>query len=247
MTLDLLIAALVFGLLTGFHCAGMCGPIAISLPLSDESWAHRTVGSLIYNFGRIITYSLMGAVFGLLGQGFKMAGFQQWLSVAIGALMILSVLFPLLFKSFASKSPVFPVVERIKDKLGNLFGTKTKFALFTIGLLNGLLPCGPVYVAIGLSLASANIFTGALYMAVFGVGTVPVMLSLSLVGNYFTTAVRRKIRQFVPVFIIVLGVWFVLKGLGLGVYLISPGDQKLKINKEIPKKCCNLNTFKISL
>jgi hypothetical protein len=189
----------------------------------------------------------MGAIFGLLGQGFKMAGFQQWLSVAIGALMILSVLFPLLFNSFASKSPVFPLVERIKDKLGNLFGTKTNLSLFTIGLLNGLLPCGPVYVAIGLSLASANVFTGALYMAVFGLGTVPVMLTLSLVGNYFTTAVRTKIRKFVPVFIIVLGVWFVLKGLGLGVHLISPSDQKLKINKEIPKKCCNTNYFKISL
>lgn len=247
MTFDLLIAALVLGLLTGFHCAGMCGPIAISLPLNDESWAHRTLGSLIYNLGRIITYSLMGAVFGLLGQGFKMAGFQQWLSVAIGALMILSVLFPLLFKSFASKSPVFPVVERIKDKLGNLFGTKTNLSLFTIGLLNGLLPCGPVYVAIGLSLASANVFTGALYMAVFGLGTVPVMLTLSLVGNYFTTAIRTKIRKFVPVFIVLLGVWFVLKGLGLGVHLISPSDQKLKINKDIPKKCCSTNYFKISL
>ena len=247
MTIDLLVAALVFGLLTGFHCAGMCGPIAISLPLNDESWAHRTVGSLIYNFGRIITYSMMGAVFGLLGQGFKMAGFQQWLSVAIGALMILSVLFPLLFKSLASKSPVFSVVERIKEKLGNLFGTKTNLSLFSIGLLNGLLPCGPVYVAIGLSLASANVFTGALYMAVFGLGTIPVMLSLSLVGNYFTTAVRTKIRQFVPVFIVILGVWFVLKGLGLGVHLISPSDQKLKISKEIPKKCCSTNIFKLSL
>jgi hypothetical protein len=247
MTLDLFIAALAFGLLTGFHCAGMCGPIAISLPLNDESLAHRTVGSLIYNFGRIITYSLMGAVFGLLGQGFKFAGFQQSLSVAIGAMMILSVLFPLLFKSFAAKSPVFPVVEHIKDKLGNLFGTKTNLSLFTIGLLNGLLPCGPVYVAIGLSLASANIFAGAFYMAIFGLGTVPVMLSLSMVGNYLTTAIRTKIRQFVPVFIIIMGVWFVLKGLGLGIHYISPSDQKLKVNTEVTKKCCNLNTFKISL
>lgn len=247
MTLDFFIYALTFGLLTGFHCAGMCGPIAISLPLKDESWLHRSMGAIIYNLGRIIPYSLMGAVFGLLGQGFKFAGFQQSLSIVIGAIMILSVLFPLLFKSFASKSPVFPVVERIKDKLGNLFGTKTNLSLFTIGLLNGLLPCGPVYVAIGLSLVSANIFTGALYMAIFGFGTIPVMLSLSLVGNYFTTAFRTKIRQFVPVFIIILGVWFVLKGLGLGIHFISPSDQKLKVNTEVTKKCCNLNTFKFSL
>jgi len=247
MTPDFFIAAIVFGLLTGFHCAGMCGPIAVSLPLKNNGWAQRSLGSIIYNLGRIVTYSLMGAVFGLLGRGFKFAGFQQWLSISIGAIMILSVLFPLLFKSFASKSPAFFWVDKIKNRLGLLFGKKTNFSLFSIGLLNGLLPCGPVYVAIGLSLASASIFTGALYMAIFGLGTIPVMLSLSLMGNYFARTVRKKIRQFVPVFIIILGIWFVLKGLGLGIHFISPADQKLKVNTDVSKKCCNLNIYKLTL
>jgi sulfite exporter TauE/SafE len=232
MDIDLIYAALIFGLLTGFHCIGMCGPIAISLPLSKDSWLQKIIGALTYNMGRVVTYSIMGAVFGLLGQGLVIAGFQQWLSVVIGAAMILSVLFPLLFNSLASKSPLFPLVSQIKFKLGLLFGKKSYPALFLIGLLNGLLPCGPVYVAIGLSLASGNVLSGAFYMALFGLGTIPIMLSLSLLGNFFTVKIRSRIRKLVPVFIVVMGLWFILKGLGLGVHMVSPPDQKLQIKTE---------------
>ena len=232
MDFDLIYAALVFGLVTGFHCIGMCGPIAISLPLSKDSWLKKTIGGITYNLGRVVTYSIMGAVFGLLGQGLVIAGFQQWLSIAVGALMILSVLFPLMFNKLVSKSPVFPMVNQLKAKLGLLFGKKSIPALFLIGLLNGLLPCGPVYVAIGLSLASGNVVSGAFYMALFGLGTIPIMLSLSLLGNFFTVKVRSRIRKLVPVFIVVMGVWFILKGLGLGVHMVSPPDQKLHIKTE---------------
>jgi len=232
MDIDLVYAALIFGLLTGFHCIGMCGPIAIALPLNNHSWPHKIFGSLTYNFGRVITYTLMGAVFGLLGQGLVLAGFQQWLSIVIGAVMILSVLFPLLFKSIAGKSPLFPLVSRVKAKLGLLFGKKSYPALFLIGLLNGLLPCGPVYAAIGLSLASGNVVSGASYMALFGLGTIPIMLTLSLAGNFFTLKVRSRIRKLVPVFILIMGLWFIMKGLGLGVHLISPSDHKLQVPTE---------------
>ncbi len=232
MDIDLLYAALIFGLLTGFHCIGMCGPIAIALPLNSHSWPHKIFGSLTYNIGRVVTYTLMGAVFGLLGQGLALAGFQQWLSIVIGSVMMLSVFFPLLFKSVVAKSPLFPLANQIKHKLGLLFGKKSYPALFLIGLLNGLLPCGPVYAAIGLSLASGNVVSGAACMALFGLGTIPIMLSLSLLGNFFTIKVRSKIRRFVPVFIVLMGLWFIMKGLGLGVHLLSPSDQRLQVDTE---------------
>lgn len=180
----------------------------------------------------------MGAVFGLLGQGLVLAGFQQWLSIVIGGAMILSVFFPLLFKSVAAKSPLFPLVNKLKHNLGLLFGKKTYPALFLIGLLNGLLPCGPVYAAIGLSLASGNVVSGAAYMALFGLGTIPIMLSLSLLGNYFSVKVRSKIRKFVPVFIVIMGMWFIMKGLGLGVHLLSPSDHKLQVDTEQTSGSC---------
>nr|NQU94396.1 sulfite exporter TauE/SafE family protein [Bacteroidota bacterium] len=232
MEIDLLYAALIFGFLTGFHCIGMCGPIAISLPLKNDNWFTKSAGSVIYNLGRVVTYSLMGALFGLLGQGFKMAGFQQGLSIAIGAAMILSVLFPLLFKSIANKSPLFPLVNQLKMKLGLLFGKKSYASLFVIGLLNGLLPCGPVYVAIGLSLASGNALMGSFYMTLFGLGTIPIMLGLNLLGNVITVPVRKYIRKLVPVFIIVMGLWFLMKGLGLGIHFVSPPDHKLEVKTE---------------
>ncbi len=231
--MELLYAALVFGLLTGFHCIGMCGPIAISLPLHNLSWLDKTLGGLTYNFGRVVTYSVLGALFGILGQGFAMAGFQQWLSIIVGALMILSALFPLFLDKIIAKSPLYSIVDSIKAKLGLLFGKQSYKALFLIGLLNGLLPCGPVYVAIGLSLAAGSLLNGALYMAVFGLGTIPIMLSLSLAGNLFTGNLKRKIRKVVPFFVILLGIWFIFKGLGLGIHFLSPPDKKLEIKTEI--------------
>lgn len=244
MTPDLIIAAIIFGLITGFHCIGMCGPIAISLPLKDNNWLQKSWGGIVYNLGRVITYSLMGALFGMIGQGFKFAGFQQWLSIAIGFIMIISVLFPLLFEKFANKSPLFSLVEKIKTKLGLLFAIRKNSSLFFIGFLNGFLPCGPVYVAIGLSLASGSILAGAVYMALFGLGTIPVMLTLALVGNFISGTVRTRIRKFVPVFILILGFWFILKGAGLGIQYLSPAEKKLEINSKPSKSCCSTIVFR---
>ncbi|MCF8370908.1 MAG: sulfite exporter TauE/SafE family protein [Bacteroidales bacterium] len=239
--MDLFYAALIFGLLTGFHCIGMCGPIAISLPLSDQNWTSKTLGGIIYNLGRVVTYSILGGLFGLVGQGLKIAGFQQALAIVVGSIMIASVFFPLLFNKMSKGSPLFSSVEKLKMKMGLLFGKKSNSALFAIGLLNGLLPCGPVYIALGLSLASGHFLLGSLYMAVFGLGTIPIMLSLSLLGNFISGPIRLKIRKIVPTFIVLMGLWFILKGLGLGIHLISPSDNRLHVEQEPVKElknCC---------
>jgi len=248
MQIELITAALVFGFLTGFHCIGMCGPIAVALPLKSNSWFSRVSSAVIYNFGRTITYAAMGLIFGLLGQGLMIAGLQQGLSIAIGSIMILSVFFPLLFNSMAAKSPMFPLVNKVKSKLGLLFGKKSYTSLLLIGLLNGLLPCGPVYVAIGLSLAAGSAINGMFYMALFGLGTIPIMLGLNLLGNFVTAPVRKYMRKVVPVFIVLMGVWFIFKGLGLGIHFVSPPDKKLKVTSENTSGngCCESNTFSLN-
>ena len=245
MQIELISAALVFGFLTGFHCIGMCGPIAVALPLKSNTWFSRISSALVYNIGRTITYAIMGLAFGLVGQGFRMAGLQQSLSIAIGAVMILSVFFPLLFNKIAARSPLFPLVSKVKASLGLLFGRKTYKALFFIGLLNGLLPCGPVYAAIGLSLAAGSALSGMAYMALFGLGTIPIMLALNLAGNFISLPMRRYMRKAVPVFIVAMGLWFVLKGLGLGVHFVSPPTEKLKINTEQKggHACCSSDSY----
>lgn len=222
-----LIAALTLGLIGSFHCIGMCGPIAIALPLPQKNWASKILGASLYNIGRALTYGLMGVVFGLVGKGFKLAGLQQWVSIIMGAIMILSVLFPVLFRNKAKLDGfVNRLVSRLKNYFGVLFQKRTFYSLFLIGLLNGFLPCGLVYMAIAGAVATGDITNGALYMVVFGLGTLPVMLSVSLAGNLISGSFRNKIRKFIPVFIVLIGILFMLRGMNLGIKYISP-----KLNK----------------
>lgn len=95
----ILLSALVLGLMGSFHCAGMCGPIAIALPLHGNTVLQKIFGGTLYNLGRTLTYGIMGALFGMLGQGIHLLGFQQKISVVMGVVMIVSVLFPALFRN----------------------------------------------------------------------------------------------------------------------------------------------------
>lgn len=226
--MEFYLAALIFGFVTSFHCIGMCGPIAIALPLKKKNWTAKISSSLLYNFGRTVTYGFLGAVFGLLGKGFKMAGFQQWVSIAVGILMILTVLFPVMFKQTeAINKLIFGYVGKLIGGFKRLFQTSTYSSLFYIGLLNGFLPCGPVYVAIAIAIVGGSIVSGTIYMILFGLGTIPIMLSLSLIGHTISVSARNKIRKIVPIFIILLGIIFILRGLQLGIPFISPPEEML--------------------
>lgn len=226
--LEFYIAALIFGFFTSFHCIGMCGPIAIALPLKKNNWFSRVISSLLYNFGRTITYGILGAIFGLLGKGFKMSGFQQWVSIAVGILMILSVLFPMMFKQKQYFDRImYGFVGKMISAFRKLFQKSTYPSLFFIGLLNGLLPCGPVYAAISLAIVGGGILSGSIYMILFGIGTIPIMLSLNLLGHTISIGMRNKIRKIVPIFIILIGLLFILRGLELGIPFISPPGKML--------------------
>ncbi len=226
--LEFYIAALVFGFFTSFHCIGMCGPIAIALPLKRNTWYSKVTSSLLYNFGRTITYGFLGAIFGLLGKGFKMSGFQSWVSIIVGILMILSVLFPVLFhqKQYIDRI-MYSYVGKMISAFRKLFKKSTYPSLFFIGLLNGLLPCGPVYAAIALAIVGGSILSGSLYMILFGLGTIPIMLSLNLIGHTISISMRNKIRKVIPVFIIIIGILFILRGLHLGIPYVSPPEKML--------------------
>jgi sulfite exporter TauE/SafE len=226
--LEFYIAALIFGFFTSFHCIGMCGPIAIALPLKKNNWVSKVISSLLYNFGRTITYGVLGAVFGLLGKGFKMSGFQQWVSIAVGILMILSVLFPILFKQKQYFDRImFGFVGKMISAFRKLFQKSSYPSLFFIGLLNGLLPCGPVYAAIALAIVGGGVISGSIYMILFGIGTIPIMLSLNLIGHTISIGMRNKIRKIVPIFIVIIGLLFILRGLELGIPFISPPGKML--------------------
>jgi sulfite exporter TauE/SafE len=225
----ILLSALVLGIMGSFHCAGMCGPIAIALPLHGNTILQKIFGGTLYNLGRTLTYGIMGALFGMLGQGIHLLGFQQNISVVMGALMIISVLFPALFRNqFSLEKSWFSVVGKLKKSIGKLFAVRSFSSLFFIGLLNGLLPCGLVYIAIAGAIGTGSATQGTFYMILFGLGTIPMMLGISVAGNMMGLALRNKINKIIPVLVIVVGMLFILRGLDLGIPYLSPKKQMIE-------------------
>ena len=234
-------AALSLGFLGSFHCVGMCGPIALTIPVKRTSTLHLLAGSFSYNFGRVVTYSVLGALFGLLGQGFVMAGWQSFLSIALGSLILLMLFLPKLKWLNRGNGILFSLLGKIKSRIGKLFGKHNYGSLFLIGVLNGLLPCGLVYLGIAGSIATGNVLQGALFMVGFGLGTIPAMMAVTAVRDYISIKFRENIRKTVPVFVGIMALLLILRGLNLGIPYISP---EVKINSQTglcEHQCCHKN------
>jgi len=237
-----LITAFTIGLVGSLHCLGMCGPIAVAIPLHRNNWMLKVTGGLLYNSGRIITYGLLGALFGLLGRGIQVAGLQQWASIGLGIIMILSVLFPVIFREKVKLDRLFSgYAGRLTGRFRILFSKRTLGNLLFIGLLNGLLPCGLVYMAIAGAINTNHVVTGIVFMMVFGIGTTPALLLLSLAGNVVTSGFRKKAAKVIPVFIVILGILFILRGMSLGIPYVSPKIEKLEVKQEMKtgEPCCH--------
>ncbi|CAM2782420.1 sulfite exporter TauE/SafE family protein [Chryseobacterium flavum] len=231
MEIGLIISAVALGFASGFHCIGMCGPIALSMGLTKKQAANFYLQNLTYQFGRIFTYSLLGALLGIIGQGFEMAGFQKYLTIIAGVLLIIMALFSFGGKDFASKLPFLSkFLYTVKSNLGRLLQKADYRSRFSTGILNGFLPCGMVYMALTASLAGGGIWQGALYMALFGLGTLPFMFAVVLVGNLMNQAFRIKVLKAVPVIMIILGGLFILRGLELGIPYVSPKAEAMTIS-----------------
>lgn len=223
------ITAFLTGLLGSFHCVGMCGPIALALPTIGNSIQEKVVSRLFYNAGRILTYSILGLLFGTFGLGLKLAGLQQSISIGAGVLIIITVLFSGKIRS------KFSVNFFSGNVIGKLFQHKTYTSLFGVGLLNGLLPCGFVYIALIASVAVQDAMQGTLFMISFGLGTLPMMFLVSMIGQFLSIKIRSRINKFTPVFAILIACIFILRGMNLGVPYLSP---KISNDKTIVKECC---------
>lgn len=225
--MSFLIAAISLGFLGSFHCIGMCGPIALALPVNQYSPFKKYFGILLYNAGRIITYTLLGLLFGLLGQSFFIGGLQQGVSIGIGLLLLASVIIPNL--SFINNQHflfLYKLINHLKNQLGKLFNKRGIHFLFFIGLLNGLLPCGLVYLGIAGAIATGHYLKGAEFMFYFGLGTAPIMFAVSMLGQFISVRFRNTIRKTVPVMISIMAVMLIIRGLNLGIPYLSPQFEK---------------------
>ena len=226
--------ALTVGALGSFHCVGMCGPIALALPLDRSSTYSKVAGGITYNLGRVLTYATMGALFGLLGRGFAMVATQQYVSIGAGILIIISVALPAATTHrFMPTGLLTKQIMRLKSAMGNLLRQKSYSSLLLIGVLNGFLPCGVVYLAIAGAIATGTPAAGSLFMVFFGLGTIPVMLMVVMLGNLLSLKVRGLIRKSVPIVMLCIGLLFIARGMDLGIPYLSP-----KIQAQQVLNCC---------
>lgn len=226
------LTAFLTGLLGSFHCAGMCGPIALAVPTKGKSTGERLISKVVYNSGRILTYAILGGVLGAFGLGLKLAGMQQSISIAAGILIIVVAV----FSTKTIEKWIGNPFSLVKGKtLSTLFQSPSYPSIFTIGLLNGLLPCGFVYVGLIGSVATQHAADGVLFMAIFGLGTFPMMLGVGMVGQFLTAHARTTVNKWVPVFAILIGCIFIARGLNLGIPYVSP---KITTDNTAVKECC---------
>lgn len=219
----MILSAIILGLMGSLHCVGMCGPIAFMLPV-DRTNSYKKLGQiLLYHFGRLLSYGIIGLVFGLFGKGLYVFGMQQKLSIAIGILMIVLVLIP--YKTFSKynlSKPLFKVISGVKNRLGQELKKKRSDTFLTIGFLNGFLPCGLVYMALFGAIAMGSATEGSLYMILFGLGTIPLMTTVIYFSGLLKGGIRQKAQKLIPIFVILIGALFIIRGLGLGVPYLSP-------------------------
>ncbi|RZS96428.1 sulfite exporter TauE/SafE family protein [Cecembia calidifontis] len=212
--------AFLLGFLGSFHCLGMCGPIALAVSAKDR--VPFLANKIIYNLGRTFTYALLGALIGLIGLTFSLAGIQQWISILMGGLIFFMAFFYKQSERWIAQKGFFGGVFKLKSALGQFLKKGGTTAFFISGVLNGLLPCGMVYIALIASLALQSPLEGALYMFFFGLGTIPMLVAVMLTGKILSIPIRNKLTNAMPYLAMFIGILFIVRGLGLGVHYLSP-------------------------
>jgi sulfite exporter TauE/SafE len=230
-------AGFLIGLLGSFHCVGMCGPIALSLPVHQHTSVRKIISILSYNIGRVFTYSILGLLFGVIGQSLFIGKYQQIISIVLGSLILIGLILPKVFSFIGQNTMLQKFQSFIQQNISKLFKQDKNYStLFLIGLLNGLLPCGLVYMAISGALIAGNVFNSVLFMLFFGLATIPIMFSVAYFGNYISTKFRSKIRSAVPLIIGCMAVLLIVRGLNLGIPYISP---EIKQTATGTQSCCH--------
>ncbi len=218
----MLFPAFVLGFAGSLHCVGMCGPIAMAVPVGKGTRFQQFLAFSLYQFGRISAYAMLGFLFGVLGMGLNMAGFQQVLSLSVGILMLLFIWFPKLFGKVGMAHGLAKYQSRVTRFMAARLKSNRMSALLGLGFFNGLLPCGLVYIALAGSVAMYDPLYGALFMAAFGMGTAPALFLVGFTGRQVSVALRSQFRKVAPLIATVFAILFILRGLGMGIPYLSP-------------------------
>jgi uncharacterized protein len=222
MVIQTILAGLSLGFAGSFHCVGMCGPLALSLPVYHLQGIKKTVAHFLYNMGRVFTYSVLGFLFGMLGKGFAAAGWQQLFSIVTGSAMLILTLLYFVWKKNYQPKWLQQFNRTVQKNIAYFLQQKNNSGYFLLGTVNGLLPCGMVYMAIAAALVTGDVWQSTLLMGSFGLATLPAMLLLGIVGSGISISVRQKMKQVTPIVMILVSCLLILRGMNLGIPFISP-------------------------
>ena len=226
MTPQVIITAFLLGLAGSVHCIGMCGPLALSVPVPGGKYA-RLMAATLYNTGRVATYGIFGLLMGLLGRSFAWFGWQQRFSLVLGLLILLFVLLPGLSNNQWLSGEAGKLFLTLRKKFGNMLFKGTPGSIFLSGVMNGLLPCGLVYLALAGAAATGEALQGAVFMMSFGWGTLPVMFGVVILGGSLKQNFRAKLRTAFPALMATMAILLIIRGLNLGIPYLSP---KMPVN-----------------
>lgn len=225
------LSGLFLGLGSSLHCAGMCGPLVLSMPFSDRHGRPSINNVVLYHMGKTISYTILGALFGIFGMGLKIAGSQQFFSIGFGLLILILVIGPKINNTI--NNYLRKIENRWSHAMIRLSNAARGRTLLILGLSNGFIPCGIIYIALAASVMTYNALDGAIFMALFGIGTIPILSFIILGQKMIREKIKFKMPNISMWLSIILASLFILRGLGLNIPYISPA-----INKDQKLECC---------
>jgi uncharacterized protein len=239
---SIILYGFIIGLTSNLHCIGMCGPIALAVPVKRNSIWSILGGVVQYNFGRVITYSLLGILIGMIGISATTFGILQWLSIVTGVFLILYAWRKWIGARIEQKLAIPALNSFVSRNIGKVMRSELPGKLLILGGLNGLLPCGMVFLALGNALLAGSPVNSALAMAAFGIGTLPSMVAVGFAANRFTMEWRTKMNKIVPYLLTIVGILIVLRGMNLNIPFISPQVKTIvteQQDEEVEMSCCS--------
>jgi uncharacterized protein len=222
-------APFVLGLAGSLHCVSMCGPLLLALPFDTATRMRMTGQALVYHLGRVLTYMIMGGLVGYVGQFIALAGMQKGLSVVAGGLMITMAILSWRVEWLATQLPGMNRFHNfIKRSINTLLRYNHPAATLSLGMLNGFLPCGMVYAALAGAISTSTPLEGGLFMALFGFGTLPLLLVLMLAGRSAPKSWRAAMTRWQHALFLIVGILLIIRGLHLDLSLfrsaVPPAD-----------------------
>ncbi|TJZ50785.1 sulfite exporter TauE/SafE family protein [Sphingobacterium olei] len=213
--------AFFMGLFGSIHCVVMCGPLLVAIQGNQRISWRQTFNKLLHQTGRILTYGCIGLLVGLFGSLAALQGWQEGFSVITGAILIVIGLFYFVGKKSIKLARL---QTRAIQPLARVMGKwlYKPGGAFIAGILNGILPCGMVYMALASAMNADQVMNSFWFMVLFGLGTLPLMFTFSFATSLPKSIFKMKFVRIIPFLYLLMGMWFLLRGANLDIPYLSP-------------------------